>query len=130
MVESAAPRDAGDYGLDSTLADLRSKIINQAEALAKKEKAPLESRFVRAAVEMFAPGIPVPPPPKSHPVLQRLTTGITGITLIAAALTVVFGALALFKVDPANTNGFLDIAKLLAGAVVGSTGAAVAAGRA
>jgi hypothetical protein len=61
---------------------------------------------------------------------HRLLSGITGITLVSAILAIAFGVLALVNIGLADAqrSTLLDIAKLLAGAIVGSTGAAVAIG--
>jgi hypothetical protein len=118
--------------LEEHMAVIRRDIVDQAEMLANEEGSggshPIEPRFVAEAAKAYAPGTRLPHP-EAHPALRRLVSGVTGITVMSALLAVIFGALALFKVDAQNTTGFLDIAKLLAGAVVGSTGASVVAGR-
>jgi|GEM_PF-6061624 len=67
------------------------------------------------------------PPEKSW--WDGLLHSINGVTIISAILAVVFGVLALTGVGPAgtggNASGFLDIAKIFAGAIVGSTAAEV-----
>ncbi len=93
---------------------------------------PLEARFVFDAAKEYAPGprIPECPPAEDPPLWHRLLSGITGITLVSAILAIAFGVLALVNIGLADAqrSTLLDIAKLLAGAIVGSTGAAVAIG--
>ena len=60
---------------------------------------------------------------------DRVVSSISGITLVSAILAIIFGLLGYFATTgnaDADARGLYDIAKIFAGAVVGSTGAAAA----
>lgn len=61
--------------------------------------------------------------PRDESVVRGWLHAITPITIISAFLAVAFGALALVNPQSLQSNqaGFLDIAKIFAGAVVGSS---------
>ena len=61
--------------------------------------------------------------------VERVFSSVTGLTLVTAILAIVFGYLGFRAVDTETRAGFLDICKILAGAVVGSTGTAAVAAR-
>jgi hypothetical protein len=56
--------------------------------------------------------------------INRVFSSISGLTIVSAILAIVFGYLGYRS--PANQSGLYDIAKIFAGAVVGSTGATAA----
>jgi hypothetical protein len=61
--------------------------------------------------------------------LQRITSSISGITVISAILATIFGGIAALNLAGSeNVQAFIDIAQVFAGAVVGSTGAAAVSG--
>jgi hypothetical protein len=106
----------------------RTSFSNREEDDAADRSGMIEPLDVAEAARRYAPGTllpmkPVEPPPQGF--WSRVTESISGITLISALLAFIFGALGLLKPDAAQ--GWLDIAKIFAGAVVGSAGASVAA---
>lgn len=114
--------------LDDQLAIVRSLIINEARSLAKRSnRETLEPNDIAEAATQFAPGKRFPGEPKFW---QRIASSISAITLISAVLAIVFGVIGAFAgSQPANASGYFDIAKLFAGAIVGSSGANIAAAR-
>lgn len=130
-VEPELDEDSRGY-LDAHLESIRRKIVKRAVELAKQEDSPhppLDLTLVERASDDFAPGTRVPAPVEPKESWgDRLKAGITGVTIIAAVLAVIFGGLAIINPINGQQTGFLDLAKLLTGAIVGSTGAAVATG--
>jgi hypothetical protein len=142
MVSSAAPRgDPASTFLKSYMGDLTDRMLEGAtlsdgtvgyrEAVqAIQDYAPLEpvkttiENRVKAAANQAK---------ESHPWRDSVLNSINGVTILSAALTILFGTLALARVGPAgNTdtaNGFLDIAKIFAGAIVGSTASGLRPGK-
>ncbi len=125
--------DGGSNYLDKHFDDVKWSIAKRAAELADQENdpdRPLKLRFIVEATKEFAPGpriIPTRIEPESN-FWQRVTSGITGVTLVAALLAIVFGVLSIY--NAAGQQGPLsEIAKLMAGAIIGSTGAAVATTR-
>jgi hypothetical protein len=60
---------------------------------------------------------------------NRVFGSISGLTIISAILAITFGYLGYLSRDSPNHVGLYDIAKIFAGAVVGSTGAAAISNR-
>ncbi len=76
------------------------------------------------AAKRFAPGVRFPAAFR-----ERILASLSGMTLVSAALALVFGVIGVIGVlmgHGASAAPYLDIVKLFAGAVVGSTGAGVA----
>ena len=72
---------------------------------------------------------PIAPPEKLEPPGRWLRDNITGLMLITPLLTITFGVLGAWALSASTTakdatSGFLDIAKLFAGALIGAAGAA------
>jgi len=59
---------------------------------------------------------------------DRILSSISGITIISAILAIVFGVIGAYglRAGTEGVQGFIDIAQIFAGAIVGSAGAAVA----
>ncbi len=117
--------------LDDHLASIRAQIIKEARYLAKKsERERLEPLDVAEAARQFAPGKRFPGEPKFW---QRIGSSISAITLVSAILAVLFGTIGALlnhrtpEIQAGSPSGYFDIAKLFAGAVVGSSGANLAA---
>jgi hypothetical protein len=104
---------------------IEQRILERARELAGSQT--ISAIYVEKAIREFAPGDPYPQ--NRH--WLYLTWTLAGTTLISALLAATFGGLALFggsHLSPTNQVAFLDIAKVFAGAVVGSTGASVVSG--
>jgi hypothetical protein len=62
---------------------------------------------------------------------RMILSSITGVTIISGILAIVFGLIGYFvgiRGDVTSVQGFIDVAQIFAGAVVGSTGAATFGG--
>jgi hypothetical protein len=111
--------------LKNHLEQIRKAITVEALRVAKengrKRPAPLD---VAEAARAFAPGDTFPIEPKFIP---RIAASLSGVTVVSAALAVIFGFLGIWLsrhgAEASNTGAYFDIAKIFAGAVVGSTGA-------
>jgi hypothetical protein len=124
--------------LDDHMQVVRRMIWDRAEEIAARDGATggVRLHHLTGAVEEYAPGRPglfaAEVDPHKRSVWGRLVESIAPITLISALLTILFGAFGLYVVrNPnqtglANANGqsYLDIAKIFAGAIVGSAGVA------
>ncbi|HMG77443.1 MAG TPA: hypothetical protein VK591_02095 [Xanthobacteraceae bacterium] len=111
---------------------IKRKIENRAIEIAKADDGRTEVTSGDAidALREFVPGKPVnpsPPEPRQN-WLSRTFTGFTGIVAFMTLAFGALGALGLFATNPEvvkATQGFLEIAKIFAGAVIGgSVGAA------
>jgi len=116
--------------LKEHLSQIETKIREEAIKLsdAANRSGMIEPLDVAEAARRYAPGTLLPMQPVGLPpqgFWSRVTESISGITLISALLAFIFGTLGLLK--PNAAQGWLDIAKIFAGAVVGSAGASVAA---
>ena len=109
--------------LDDHLLYIKRKIIEEARKVAKESRGEdtIQPLDVAEAAKLYAPGRQISAQ-KEISFWRRLTDSITGITLISAILAIVFGFLGYFT---PTQEGWLDIAKIFAGAVVGSAGAAI-----
>jgi hypothetical protein len=126
-----APKTGVEQFLDEHLASLRNKILQRAGQLAGDQATmPVEPRFVVRATFELAPGELFPAELPWH---RRVLESISGVTLLSALLMVAFGFLGMWVQAkggaPGAANSYFDTVRLLAGAIVGSAGAAVAAGR-
>jgi len=106
---------------------LEAQIVQEAYTIAQADNRKLVAPMdIAKAAERFTPtqsGMP-----REGTLRSRLSQSISGITLIAAVLAVIFGVLAAYG-GKELAAGAWDIAKIFAGAIVGSTGAAAAATR-
>ena len=83
---------------------------------------------VAKAAELYAPGREFMQPKEAAPTpfWSRISESFSGITLVSAALAVIFGVFGYLEHgDKDNAQRWLDVAKIFAGAVVGSAGATV-----
>ncbi len=127
---SKDPELSREVFLLSYLGELDADIKSRAKDLAGKDM-PSTKNLAQAAFE-YAPG-------KSGPMQkgwgERIWTALSSlfssIIFLSALLAVTFGILGLSGAagggDSTTTQGFLDIAKIFAGAVVGSAGASAVA---
>lgn len=112
------------------LGEIKTKIVLYAKEIAQheheNENAPIAARHVAAAALVFAPGKPIQAQPvdyeNENAFWRRMGLSITGVTLVAGLLAIVFGLIGLaVKGNESLATGAWDIAKIFAGAVVGST---------
>jgi hypothetical protein len=116
---------------------LTGKVLERAQALAGPGKT-IEPWDLNRAILEYAPGQPIQEiiqhqveagvaAASAEPWSWRrsLLRSISGVTIIAAVLAIVFGVLGFVGVG--GTSGFLDISKIFAGAIVGSTATGAAA---
>lgn len=141
-----------DAFLRAHLQSIEGRIRARARDLAKDDgRERVEVMDIAAAAKEYAPGRPVPEgragseevmvsevgidsierkSSVQNPLTfkDRILSSISGITLISAALAILFGLIGYFgiRTGAESVQGFIDIAQIFAGAVVGSTGAAVA----
>ena len=116
--------------LDDHLSRIRKNIIEEAERQAgnNSSSTTIEPMIVAEAAKAFAPGSFVSPNLKRMNTIHRLLEPVSGLTIVCALLAIIFGSLGLWAnngPNAANATGWLDVAKVFAGAVVGSTGAGV-----
>ena len=122
--------DGTKLWLQEHLDEIKKKIEARAEKIISGDGLSEQMAVAKAAGE-FAPGHefiqPKEPPP--IPFWSRISESFSGITLVSAALVVIFGLLGFYDHSaPDSAQRWLDIAKIFAGAVVGSAGASVISG--
>jgi hypothetical protein len=102
------------------LAEVERQIVREARQLAAEEGGKdILPKHVSQAAMRFAPGARYP---DRITWWQSILASISGITIISALLALLFGILSVWG---PNSTGNIDIVKVFAGAIVGSTGAAV-----
>ena len=112
--------------LNDHLNRIRKLIIDEAFRRARDRDADAarpEGLDVAEAARRFAPGLRFP-----EPFRERILASLSGMTLVSAALALVFGVIGVIGVlkgNAASATPYFDIVKLFAGAIVGSTGAGV-----
>ena len=120
--------------LDDHLFEIREKIIVRAKELLHDADSELtKAAALSEAAKEYAPGMRFPDP-KRHSWRENILSQLSAVTLISALLAIVFGCIA-FGISIAaeegepvpDVSGYIDLVKIFAGAVVGSTGAAVVA---
>jgi hypothetical protein len=122
--------DGASYWLDDHLRILRRRINSEALALAKLDgRDEVEPRDIAQAAILFAPGKEVIKNEEEMSFSKRMSLSITGVTLMSCLLAAIFGIIGAYQTRAGNAqiaSGAFDIAKIFAGAIVGSTGASVA----
>jgi hypothetical protein len=78
----------------------------------------IEIAQMARAIEEYAPGRAVAAVEPRQGVWQRLLDSISPLAMVSAAMAIVFAACGLVK---GGNAAYLDIAKVFAGAIVGST---------
>jgi hypothetical protein len=102
---------------------LESKIVNEAKSQAKDDgREVIEPKDISNAALMFAPGYLLQ---TDVSFWTRIFPSISGITLVAGFLAVIFGIIGAVT----NQPGYFDIVKVFVGAVLGSTGASISSSR-
>src|SRR5215470_1685108 len=107
--------------LQEHLDDIKKKIEARAEKVMTTEGVS-EQMAIARATELFAPGYEFvrPAEPRPTPFWSRISESFSGITLVSAVLAVIFGLLGFYDhADKDSAQRWLDVAKILAGAVVG-----------
>jgi len=126
--ESSPLTPVEEQMLDNHLKRIRKLIVQEAVRIAKDRGVqppdPPEELDVAEAAKRFAPGKKFP----EDALWQRTKSSLSGITLVSALLAVVFGILGALVnyghlANAGSSTAYFDIAKLFAGAIVGSTGA-------
>ena len=117
-----------DAYLKAYLDGVEKKIAQRAQELAEKEfrhearQTPEIRHLVQASLDI-APGSVFPKTDASNSWWQGILSSITGITIVSGILTIIFGGFGLFGPEN-NTQGFLNVDQIFAGAAVGSAGEA------
>lgn len=120
--------------LDDHLFEVREKIITRArQLLDSAEYKYTKASAISEAAKEYAPGMRFPQDPRFS-WRENILSQLSAVTLISALLAIVFGTIA-FGISYAaeegkpvpDVSGYIDLVKIFAGAIVGSTGAAVVA---
>jgi hypothetical protein len=120
--------------LEDHLAKIRKKILDRAQEIASEAKDELSVTHLAAAIGEYAPGKQVLP---TGEVVAKggFFDYVPPVALLSAILAFAFAALGLWAIlgqpdvkSGLGTQGFLDIAKIFAGAIVGSATTVVASG--
>lgn len=115
--------------LDEYLEGIRAEIIKDASDTAKPSKgetippATVSESATKIARGRPCPELPIVPQPTKW---ERWGALLTNITLVSTILAIAFGLFGFTNPDPTAGAGYLDIAKIFAGAIVGSAGATAA----
>jgi hypothetical protein len=121
--------DGSSLFLDDLLESLRERILREAHEAAKRDgRDDVGPSDIARAGLLFAPGTEFGYRRDIFGTLTRI--GISGVTLMSCLLAAAFGLIGVFQTRAGNAqsaSGAFDIAKIFAGAIVGSTGVAVAA---
>src|SRR5262245_39323842 len=133
MTETA-PESPLEQALSDHMLKIRKKILSRAQQIASDTKDELSVTHLAAAIGEYAPG------------MQLVASGdgatrkwfidyVPPVAFLSAVLAVAFAALGLWAIigqpdvkTGLGGQGFLDIAKIFAGAIVGSATAVVASG--
>jgi hypothetical protein len=107
--------------LDGHLDDIRKKIEVRAQELARENERPRPELvdYSKAALEYTSDK----PRPADMSRWDRILSFLTNVTLVSTFLAIVFGVIGFLDHGSAASSGFIDIAKIFAGAIVGSTAA-------
>jgi hypothetical protein len=128
--ETATPTlsKVDEQWLDIHLRRIRKLIADEAIRLAKDRnvQAP-EGLDVAEAAKSFAPGVRFPAEPS---LWARTKASLSGVTMVSAVMVLLFGIMGILVgqgqlASAGTSSAYFDIAKLFAGAIVGSTGAGV-----
>lgn len=115
--------------LTEHLRSIERKIVHEAQQKIGKGSR-IEPMDLAIAAQKYAPGNPFPGE-RELSWRERLTSAISGVTVVSAILAVVFAGMAFillsYEKPPEDVSAWFDISKIFAGAVVGSTGAATIA---
>ncbi len=123
-----------DQALEEHMEKIKKKIMNRALEIASDAQDELSVTHLAAAIDEFAPGTHV----FSHgevTVKRDFFDYVPPVALLSTILAFAFAALGLWAIQGQQNikeglggQGFLDIAKIFAGAIVGSATAVVASG--
>lgn len=117
--ESGGLSSGGRNWLSEHLNSLELKIKDEARNIATNEgRETIEPKDISRAALKYAPGIQYPDVLSFR---EKILSSISGVTIVSAILVVVFGIMGVWRNDP----NYLDIVKIFAGAIVGSTGTGV-----
>jgi len=139
---SVSISDALEKVLSEHLNKVQSAIKDRAQEFAEKERggesgkidATIGIDHLNRAIQEFAPGRAITPVVLKGPgVWRRLLDSVSPVTIISMVLSVVFAAFGLWAIlglgdaeaKAISGTAYLDIAKIFAGAIVGSTSVAI-----
>lgn len=118
--------------LNEHLQNVKNLIVTRAAELTqegmqnleiKNANLPITVKHLNRAIEEYAPGEIIEIAPKSF--WSRFWEAITPFTLVCLIMTIVFAAFgAIYGESKEGAKSFIDIAKIFAGVIVGSTSAA------
>lgn len=126
-----------DLWLNEHLFEIRGKIVARAKELLLDDDYELtKAAALSEAAKEYAPGKRFPNE-QHNSWRESILSQLSAVTLISALLAIMFGGIA-FGIsiaaedgDPVpDVSGYIDLVKIFAGAVVGSTGAAAMANHA
>ena len=123
--------EAANAALLERLERIRSWLIEKAVEIGEatsSEKQPFSAMCIAEAARLLPLGQELKSTENGRPpgFWGRMLESISGITLISAALALAFGILG-YLTKSNSAAGWLDIAKVFAGAIVGSAGVATSA---
>jgi hypothetical protein len=126
---SPQPSQTSSDFLTEQLATVKERILREAAQKATKEnRKVVELNDIASAYSKYVEGAPAIPQRSSIQVIplfiERVFSSVSALTIVSAFLAVAFGYLG-YKATT-HQEGLYDIAKIFAGAVVGSTGAKAA----
>jgi hypothetical protein len=98
-------------------------VLEDLSSSARAHPPMIELSQMYRAIEEYAPGRAVAAVEPRQGVWQRLLDSISPLAMVSAAMAIVFAACGLLK---GGNAGYLDIAKIFAGAIVGSTSVSAA----
>ena len=112
---SARLTESQESELKEYLSDIKEKIVAQAQKGAKEGS--IKPKDLLSAINLYVPGSPVT---ETQSLRRRFLGSITAVTLLSAILALFFGVYGLLA---EGNPAFVDIAKIFAGAIVGSAAA-------
>lgn len=103
---------------------VRRKIVDHAAGIAKQDnRQMIEPTDIAEAVKTFAPGLELPDRTYISR-WARIFSWTPSVTTVSAVLAVVFAGIGVYALSKQkDASSLFDIAKLLAGAIVGAAGA-------
>lgn len=129
---SGSPLGASlEQSLDAHLQRVRDKIVQRSADLAAQAREPVGVSHLARALEQFAPGREVPDGIMNEP-REGPFARFPPLAILSSLLAIAFAGLGLWATlgsaevkQGLGGQGFLDIAKIFAGAIVGSATATV-----
>lgn len=113
--------EATRHVLQAHLTELAGSIVDEAKSLGSGSSGGgrIAPTNLMRAIVTFAPGNRFP---SESSLGYRLFSSVSGLTVMSLLAAIVFGILGLWPETRGTSNGYLEIAKVLVGVVVGSAG--------